>query len=158
MKSFYHYQRQDSMSFGVKTPFDKYKLPSTVSQWPMQEIEGHQQNLHQGQVAWAPSTNNVFNQFQGLVDSKHTSTYLRYLWWTFEYTKDEKMLLPVLETFLQECRFVKLTTCSNRSDEGNLMQKASAALSRTWILETKDLILWQVLIYKTSAPTSGSTR
>ena len=30
MKSFYHYQRQDSMSFGVKTPFDKYKLPSTV--------------------------------------------------------------------------------------------------------------------------------
>ena len=31
MNSFYHYQRQDSMSFGVKTPFDKYKLPSTVA-------------------------------------------------------------------------------------------------------------------------------
>ena len=31
MKSFYHYQRQDSLSFGVKKPFDKYKLPSTVT-------------------------------------------------------------------------------------------------------------------------------
>ena len=34
LKSLYHYQCQDSMSFGVKTPFDKYKLPSTVIEVP----------------------------------------------------------------------------------------------------------------------------
>ena len=43
MKRFYHYQRQDSMSFGVKMPFDKYKLPSTVTtlvKTAVQEVYG----------------------------------------------------------------------------------------------------------------------
>ena len=38
VKSLYHYQRQDSMSFSVKTPFDKYKLTSTVVNVPNQSI------------------------------------------------------------------------------------------------------------------------